>query len=75
VYPGLDDILAGDMRLGRIQEHAGGLNLEWLMFGRRGGFDALRVVGRGELSRLRYEQLPSEPIIGRIVQLGLIGAY
>jgi hypothetical protein len=75
VYPGLEDVLAGDMRLGRIHEHAGGLNLEWLLFGHRGGFDALRVVGRGELSRLRYEQLPSEPIIGRIIQLGLIGAY
>jgi hypothetical protein len=75
VYPELEDVLAGDMRLGRIREHAAGLNLEWLMFGHRGGFDALRLIGRGELSRLRYEQLPSEPIVGRIVQLGLIGAY
>jgi hypothetical protein len=75
VYPGLEDILAGDMRLGRIQEHAGGLNLEWLLFGHRGGFDALRILARGEISRLRYEQLPTEPIWGRIVQLGLLGAY
>jgi hypothetical protein len=75
VYPGLDDILAGDMRLGRIREHAGGVNLEWLLFGRRGGFDALRILARGELSRLRYEQLPTEPIWGRIMQLGLLGAY
>jgi hypothetical protein len=75
VYPELDAVLAGDMRLGRIHEHAGGLELEWLLFGHRGSFDTLRVVGRAELSRLRYEQLPSEAIVGRIFQLGLLGAY
>jgi hypothetical protein len=75
VYPAIADILAGDMRLGRIQEHAGGIGLEWLLLGHRGGVDTLRLVGRGELSRLRYEQLPTEPIFGRIVQLGIIGAY
>ncbi len=44
-----------------------GLNFEWLLRGRRESVDALRLVGRAELSRLRYEQLPSEAIIGRIV--------
>jgi hypothetical protein len=75
VYPDLDDRLAGDMRLGQIQEHAGGFELEWLLFGRRNGFGGFRAVGRVELSRLRYEQLPSEPILARIVQLGLLGSY
>jgi hypothetical protein len=75
VYPDLQTILAGDMRLGRIQEHAGGVELEWLLLGHRGSFEALRVVGRVEISRLRYEQLPSEAILGRIIQLGLLGAY
>jgi hypothetical protein len=75
VYPDLDDVLAGDMRLGRIEEHAGGVELEWQLFGRRASFGALRAVGRVELSRLRYEQLPSEAILGRIFQLGVLGSY
>jgi hypothetical protein len=75
VYPDLDDVLAGDMRLGRIEEHAGGVELGWQLFGRRAGFGALRVVGRVELSRLRHEQLPSEAILGRIFQLGVLGSY
>ena len=75
VYPDLEEVLAGDMRLGRIEEHAGGVELEWLLFGRRSSFGGLRVVGRVELSRLRYEQLPSEAIFGRIIQLGVLGTY
>ncbi len=75
VYPDLADVLAGDMRLGRIEEHAGGVEIEWLLFGRRASFGSLRAVARAEISRLRYEQLPTEPIIGRIVQVGVLGAY
>lgn len=36
----------------------------------RASFGGLRAVGRVELSRLRDEQLPSEAIFGRIIQLG-----
>jgi hypothetical protein len=75
VYADLEELLAGDMRLGRIAEHAGGVELEWQLLGRRAGFGALRAVGRVELSRLRYTQLPTEPILGRILQLGLLGSY
>ena len=75
VYAGLEPLLAGDMRLGRISEHAGAVELEWQLLGRRAGFGSLRAVARVELSRLRYEQLPSEPIFGRIFQLGVLSSY
>lgn len=74
-YDGLAPVLAGDMRLGRIVEHAGGLELEWQLAGRRGGFGSLRASGRLELTRLRYLQLPSEAILGKIFQLGLLASY
>jgi hypothetical protein len=75
VYANLDEILAGDARLGRIEEHAAGIEFEWQLFGRRADFGALRAVGRVELSRLQYTQLPSEAVVGRILQLGLLGSY
>lgn len=74
-YGDLQPLLAGDMRLGRIVEHAGGVELEWQLTGRRGSFGSLRATGRVELTRLRYEQLPSEAIFGKILQLGLLGSY
>lgn len=74
-YAGLEPLLAGDMRLGRISEHAGAVELEWQLAGRRDSFGSLRAVGRVELTRLRYEQLPSEAILGKIFQLGLLGSY
>jgi len=64
-----------DLRLGRIQEHAASADVEWLIFGHRGGFGTLRVDARIELSRLRYEQVPSAAVFAQIVQLGLAGSY
>ncbi|HEU4582285.1 MAG TPA: DUF3570 domain-containing protein [Polyangiaceae bacterium] len=75
VYPDLEALMAGDLRLGRIEEHAGGLELEWQLMGRRASFSALRLLARGELSRLRYTQLPTEAIWGRVLQLGALMSY
>jgi hypothetical protein len=75
VYPELEALMAGDQRLGRVAEQAGGLELEWQLLGRRASFGALRLLARGELSRLRYTQLPTEAIWARIVQLGALMSY
>jgi len=75
VYAAVEALMAGDQRLGRIEEHAGGIELEWQLLGRRSSFGALRLLARGELSRLRYTQLPTEAIWGRVVQLGAMLSY
>lgn len=63
------------MRLGRIVEYAGGVELEWQLAGRRGSFGSLRASGWVELTRMRYEQLPSEAVFATIFQLGMLGSY
>lgn len=75
VYPDLAPILAGDMRLGRVHDNTFGTELQWQLWGGPGEFGALAAVARFDLSLLRYEQLPTDLIVGKVFNLGLLGLY
>jgi hypothetical protein len=75
VYPDLEPILAGDMRLGRVHDHTFGSELQWQLIGERGGFGALLAVARVDVSLLRYEQLATDTIVGKVFSLGVLGSY
>jgi hypothetical protein len=75
VYDEREAIVAGDMRLGRTHEHMFGSELQWMIAGRRDDFGALKATARFQLSLLRYDQLPTDMIVGRIIQLAVLGSY
>jgi hypothetical protein len=54
-YSAVLSVMAGDDRLGSLNEHAGALSLRWTFLGCPGGFGSLGLVAEEELSRLRYE--------------------
>jgi hypothetical protein len=74
VYPDLAPILAGDMRLGRVHDHTFGAEFQWQVLGDRGGFGALAAVARLDLSLLRYEQLPTDMILAKVIHFALLGS-
>ena len=74
-YEGLLDVRSSDIRLGALLGHQPGVQLDWMLWGRWGTAQALRVQGGYELSAIRHLQLDRHAALAHVISLGVQGGF
>jgi hypothetical protein len=75
VYPRVETIMTGDVRLGPILEHGVGLSARWTVRGQRGEPGALTLSGGWSFAATDYRDYGTALILAETFHLGLTGEY
>jgi hypothetical protein len=74
-YGAVTDEMTGDVRLGPITEHSGGIATRWVAVGREGEARSIAIDAGYDLALTDYERYATDVIIAHVLTLGVTGLY